>query len=227
LGRVLREAGVHLLSPKTQPGAFCQVYTRDPCFVVGRTLFVSRMREPYRRLETPGLADIRARVGAEVALDDGVIEGGDVMAVREDVVLVGTGDITDGAGVAALRRHLEPRGITVVRVPHGALHLDCCLAPLPNRAGLFSVSRLPAASRERLSPYFADLIPLPPREDLGFLAANLLWLNPEEVVSTAHAPQTNAGLRQMGYAVHEVEYSEVIHLWGSVRCTVAPLLRRA
>ncbi len=225
--RLLHDAGVRLLSPVTQPGAYCQVYTRDPCFVIDDTLYIGRMREAYRQLETAGLAELRRRVAREVVLEQGVIEGGDVMVLPEEVVLVGTGDISDSVGVAALRGCLERRGRKVVRVPHSALHLDCCLAPLPNGQCLYSDARLPEASRDVLRPFFSRMEPLPPEEDLPFLAANIVWLGPGEVVSTSHAPQTNGLLRALGYVVHEVEYSEVIHRWGSVRCTVCPLVRGA
>src|SRR5687767_2680851 len=43
LGRfreLLRSFGVSIVPPVTQPDAFCQVFTRDPCFVIGETLFV-------------------------------------------------------------------------------------------------------------------------------------------------------------------------------------------
>jgi N-dimethylarginine dimethylaminohydrolase len=223
--RLLDDAGVRLISPATQPNAFCQVYTRDPCFVVGNTLFIGRPKEPYRQLETAGLAALRSDVTRTVVLDEGVIEGGDVMALRDDLVLVGTGDITTPPGVAALRECLQDCGVTVVQVPHTALHLDCCLAPLPNHKALYSASRLPQSSRALLQPFFSELMPLDANEDLKYLAANIVWLNPQVVVSTAHAPRTNALLRQMDYLVHEIEYTEIIHLWGSARCTVCPLSR--
>lgn len=225
--QLLERAGVRLITPATQADALCQAFTRDPSFVIADTLFISRMHEKYRRLETPGLAEIRSQVARHVALDRGDIEGGDVMVLREDLVLVGTGDITTTEGVAALRSVLETQGVKVVRVPHHALHLDCCLAPLPNKKCLISEGRLPPAARGLLRPFFAELLPLPAEEDLRYLSANMLWLNPDEVVSTTHAPETNRVLRIMGYAVHEVQYSEVIRLWGSVRCTVSPMTRIA
>lgn len=225
LRRLLQDAAVELISPVMQPNAYCQAYTRDPCFVVGDTLFISRMREDYRQLETAGLDEFRDEVAGAVVPDRGVIEGGDVMVLNGGTVLVGTGDITDAEGVAAIRPIVEDQGRTLVRVPHLALHLDCCLAPLPNGKCLFSQARLPEASREVLRPFFSEFLPLDSREDLRFLAANMLWLNPCEVVSTLHAPETNRLLRAMDYRVHKIAYSEVIHCWGSVRCTVGPVRR--
>src|ERR1019366_1498334 len=36
--RLLADEGVSLVSPATQPGAFCQVFARDPCFAIGETV---------------------------------------------------------------------------------------------------------------------------------------------------------------------------------------------
>lgn len=222
---LLQDKGVRLISPVTQPDAFCQVYTRDPSFVVGDTLYIARMSAKYRQPETAGLTELRRQVAREVVLDRGVIEGGDVMVLSDDLVLVGTGEITDAEGFAALKSHLEGSGRTVIRVRHTALHLDCCLAPLPNHKCLYSGSRLPGSSLDLLRPLFSELLPLDPIEARNHLAANMLWLNSEEVASTTDSPDTNRLLRGMGYAVHEVEYGEVIHRWGSVHCTVGPLVR--
>ena len=58
------------------------------------------------------------------------------------------------------------------------------------------------------------------------LASNLFWLNPDTVLSSTSAPKTNQQLRHRGYEVLEVPYDQLIHTWGSVRCTVCPLERR-
>src|SRR5205814_1149615 len=162
---LLQAASVQLIAPLTQIDAFCQAFTRDPCFVIGNTLFIGRMRETYRQLETPGLAEISGTVADKVQLDQGIIEGGDIIVLRDDLVLVGTGDITTVDGVSALRSRLEANRMKVVRVPHDGLHLDCSLAPLPNQKCLFSETRLPKTSRELLRPFFSELLPLNQHED--------------------------------------------------------------
>lgn len=88
LRQLLENAGVTLILPQTQADAFCQVFTRDPCFVIGNTFFVSRMREHYRQLETAGLNEVHSRVTRYVILKHGVLEGGDVMVLRDNIVLV-------------------------------------------------------------------------------------------------------------------------------------------
>ena len=57
------------------------------------------------------------------------------------------------------------------------------------------------------------------------LAANLLWLNDRHAISGAACRKTNALLRSKGYEVHEVDFSQLVCLWGSVRCVTCPLVR--
>jgi len=57
--KVLAENGVRLLSPAPQPEAFCQVFTRDPCFAVGDRLLVGSLRDKYRQAEIAGLSELR------------------------------------------------------------------------------------------------------------------------------------------------------------------------
>lgn len=226
--RVLADHGVSLLSPETRPEAFCQVFTRDACFVVGETLFVGSLRDSYRQPEIAGLAQLRRQVEAVVDLsgDGARIEGGDVVVLdRGQRVLVGTKRHTNQAGCEKLAARLARSGVEVIRVPHRALHLDCCLAPLPNRETICSTSRLPDDSLKVLRRCFERVIPLDHREAELHLAANLLWINERTVVSSVPAAQTNRLLRVKGYQVIELDFSQLVCLWGGFRCVACPLER--
>jgi N-dimethylarginine dimethylaminohydrolase len=228
--QVLTDHGVTLLSAATQANAFCQVFTRDPCFAIGDTLFVGSLRDAYRHPETAGLAELRREVGKVIDLSgDGVtIEGGDVMVLDHGRrALVGMNRHTNEAGCDKLAAHLARSGIDVIRVPHRALHLDCCMAPLPNGEALYCASKLPDSSVKVLREFFAPalLIRLDPNEAEKCLAANLFWIDERKVVSNKEAVQTNERLRNKGYEVVELDLSDLVHLWGSFRCVVCPLER--
>jgi N-dimethylarginine dimethylaminohydrolase len=226
---VLARHGVTFVAPARIEGAYCQIFTRDPCFVVDDQLFVGVMADDFRTLEVAGLGPIRNRYRARATdlIDADVrIEGGDVILIKAGAtVLVGTNRNTNAQGVLALARHIEPGGARVVEVPHRALHLDCVLAPLPNGEALFMPERLPRESFERVRPLFKAMHPLHPHESHRKLAANLLWIDPETVVSSPGAPRTNRQLRDMGYRVVEVPFDDVVKKWGSFRCVVGPLER--
>jgi N-dimethylarginine dimethylaminohydrolase len=110
-------------------------------------------------------------------------------------------------------------------VPHRALHLDCCLAPLPKGEALVAADTLPPETLSLLGAHFRKLIPLDRREAILHLAANLLWLDQTQVVSSVAARKTNHVLRSMGYEVHELDFTALTAMWGSFRCVTCPILR--
>jgi len=225
---LLKEIGVNLLFPEVQDNAFCQVFTRDPCFVIGNTLFIGSLCDTYRHPETSGLSNIFSQVEQIIDLrgDGALIEGGDVMILKNaSVVLVGTHRHTNEIGFEKLRNHLYKNDIETVRVLHKALHLDCCLSPLPDQTALYALNKLPESSRDLLANYFDSIYPLDKSESELNLAANLFWINAKTVISNIHASKTNAFLRDKGYKVYEIDFSEFIATWGSFRCVTCPIYR--
>jgi N-dimethylarginine dimethylaminohydrolase len=226
--KLLARFGVEILAPSVVDGDTAQLFTRDPCFVVGSTLFLGQLRDAHRDGEvdalppvcrsTPSLVDLRQ--------EDATIEGGDVLVLDSGrKVLVGTSRHTNDAGFGLLSDALTARGIEVVRVPHRRLHLDCCIAPLPDGSALFHHRSLPAESVKVLKSVFKELTPLDRGEADRYLAANLLWLDRENVVSGVQAKKTNARLRTMGFTVHELDFTNVKRMWGSFRCVTCPIRR--
>ena len=226
--KLLTFHGVTLVHPQAQPGAFCQVFTRDPCFAVGDTLYLGSLRDAYRHPEVAGLVPIGQQVSKVASLggSGARIEGGDVMVLKGGrLVLVGMNRHTNEAGIQNLSGHLAAAGANVVRVPHRALHLDCCLAPLPTGEALVAADHLPPESVSLLGIHFRELIPLDRREAALQLAANFLWLDETQVVSSAAARKTNHLLRSRGYEVHELDFTALVNMWGSFRCVTCPILR--
>jgi N-dimethylarginine dimethylaminohydrolase len=84
---------------------------------------------------------------------------------------------------------------------------------------------LPESSVRLLKRCFEQMIPLDPEEAALHLAANLFWLDGARVISSVKARKTNALLARRGFHVIELDYSELVALWGSFRCTVCPVER--
>lgn len=226
--KVLAENGVTLLAPATQAEAFCQIFTRDPCFAIGDTLVVGSLRDKYRQAEIAGLSELRRQFAKVINLsgDGATIEGGDVVVLDEGRrVLVGMNRHTNEAGLRKLTAALAVSGVEVLKVPHRALHLDCCLAPLPDRGALCAAVNLPAESMDILERCFVEVIPLDPDEAACHLAANIFWIDRRRVVSNSATRNTNELLRRRGYHVIELDFSQVVFLWGSFRCAVCPIER--
>jgi N-dimethylarginine dimethylaminohydrolase len=225
---LLDRAGVRMRFPDPLDDAPGQVFTRDPCFVIDDALYLGVPRDPHRRHEPLGLMSLCRRVGRVVDLHRGeaCIEGGDIIVLdRPRTVLVGTHRHTNEAGVRALTAGLPAGKYRVVTVPHRALHLDCCLAPLPDGDALYVPGKIPPASLEILREFFPRLDPLDRHEALSHLAANLFWIDPETVVSNIMAPATNRELKKRGFRVLPIEFSHLTGMWGSFRCVTCPLVR--
>ena len=123
--------------------------------------------------------------------DWATIEGGDVMILDSGRrVLVGMNKHTNEGGFQKLSEALAGSSIEVVRVRHEDLHLDCCLAPLPNGEALCDSRTLPDASVSSLGKYFGRLIALDQDESDTHLAANVLWLDNRRVVSAVKTKKT-------------------------------------
>ena len=226
--KLLMDHGVSLLSPETHKDALFQVFARDPCFAIGETLFVGGLRDPWRHPETTGLRDICTRFERVIDLsgERATIEGGDIMVLDSGRrALVGMNKHTNEGGVRNLSDALVGSGIEVVRVPHEAIHLDCCLTPLPNGEALYAPGKLPESSVSGLAKYFGRLTALDTEEVSVRLAANVFWLDERRVVSGVETKKTNTLLREMGYEVIELDFSDLVNNWGSFRCTVCPIER--
>jgi N-dimethylarginine dimethylaminohydrolase len=223
----LKFSGVEVLPPKSQTAAFCQVFTRDPCFAVRDTLFLGSLRDPYRSPEVAGLVDIARESSAVATLwgNGAIIEGGDVFVIDDGkTVLVGMHRHTNQSGFDRLAQHFRGRGVEVVAVPHKALHLDCCFAPLPSGEALIASKKLSDEGCQLLDRRFR-LIELDSVEASIHLAANLLWLDERRVVSGSAVRKTNELLRSKGYEVYEMDFSQLVCMWGSFRCVTCPLVR--
>ena len=103
--------------------------------------------------------------------------------------------------------------------------MDCCLAPLPNGEALYASALLPDSSVSKVAMYFSKLTALDADEAARHLAANIFWLDPQRVVTAVATRKTNALLREKGYEVIELDFSDLIAQLGSFRCVVCPIER--
>jgi dimethylargininase len=170
-------------------------------------------------LTRPGAEERRAEVGAaeaavrELGLDiarieaPGTLDGGDVLQVG-DTVYVGRGGRTNGEGIRQLRRHLAPRGRTVVPVPlKQVLHLKSAVTALPD-------DTLIAAD-----PELVDTTPLPtlrrvPEEG----GAHVVPIGGGAVLMAASAPRSAALFEDLGFDVVAVDVGEFEKMEGCVTC---------
>jgi dimethylargininase len=225
---LLEDFHVRLITPEAVDGVPSQIFTRDPLFVVGRKVFTASLLDEHRAIELDGLQPVLPKLPTAIDLgdEDVVIEGGDVMVLHDGKdVLVGTNLNSNEAGYRALVDALADMDSRVHQIRHNRLHLDCCLAPLPDGSALYHRRGISRRAVSALSKLFRELIPLDPDEAMRSLAANLLWLDRKHVISNERARRTNERLSRMGYTVHALDFTNVTRMWGSFRCATCPIHR--
>jgi N-dimethylarginine dimethylaminohydrolase len=122
------------------------------------------------------------------------------------------------ADCLAGRAEVRPLALTAQSV-----HLDLVFNILPGEAALVYPPAFGAAALEELGRQY-DLIEVNSFEQL-LLGTNLLALSPRQVVVDARQRRLQSLLRDRGLEVLALEYSEVIKLGGSFRCSTFPLVR--
>jgi len=221
LERILSAHGVEILTPLdiTKPRGY---WARDPLYVVDQHAFVApqhgRRREEYELMQ-------------ELLQDEGIphttvkVDGGDVLLPDRSRLFVGLHGRSEEEADVVCDEIAAVTHRIVVAVHHTGVHLDTCIAPLPDHRLLMHPDRITTQSRLRLEEIFGRSqireVTSPPTANDPIL--NLLWLNPTTVL----APVNGIGdlLRGDGYTVIEMEGGEKKD--GNARCAVAPLIRRS
>ncbi|WP_127841994.1 dimethylarginine dimethylaminohydrolase family protein [Actinomyces wuliandei] len=223
----LREAGVTVHTLDALKDVSVQLYPRDIAFAVDDVLFLARSVDPVRRREQRALYPLLAEVSRVVPLDDGYIEGGDVI-VTDDVVLVGLSEATDLKGVGSLRRAFARAGIDREIVPiefshRGVVHLDTKLTLVGPGLGYVYSPALAPRSRDKV----AELLNLieATEEEMLALMVNTVALAPDRVIIDERATRLGRKLASHGITPVPLKFTEVTRFPGGFRCATLPLVR--
>ncbi|MEM7059953.1 MAG: arginine deiminase family protein [Pseudomonadota bacterium] len=194
------------------------MYTRDTAFVIGDSLYFSKIRELPERT---GEIDLVRAALPEVPMVEipGKIEGGDVMP-DGDIVFVGLGTRTDPAAAEALGAYVNVRPIAL---GPSVMHLDTRMTILPGRRALICPDPFQDDDLAMLADRFT-LIEVTAAEAKA-MATNVFVVNPETVVVHSGFPRIIGAIRDQGLNVELVDWSEPNALLGSFRCATMPLTR--
>jgi N-dimethylarginine dimethylaminohydrolase len=211
---------VHLIEPK--PGLVHQAYTRDTAFVVRDQLYFSNSRAFKER---DGEIDLLKKLLIDLGitalseLKEGSIDGGDVL-VDPRGIWVGNGSRSEDKTIQELLSYEHGKELVL---GDNVMHLDTRLTLLPRGYALIIAEAFKKADFEMLKDRYNLLFVLP--EEAIDLATNVLVVNPETIFSPTQNARVNEMLKNEGFNVEEVDYSEPIALCGSFRCTTLPLVR--
>ena len=184
------------------------VFVEDTVVMVGGTAVITNPGAAPRRPETLGTSvTVRALGYPTAAIEDGHLEGGDVLKIG-GTVYVGRTARTDAAGVAALRRICAPLGHRVVAVPTTkVLHLKSAVTALPDGT---VIGYPPLVDDPGFWPHFR---PMP--EEGG---SHVVDLGAGRLLMAASAPRSADLIADLGFTPIPVDISEFEKLEGCVTC---------
>lgn len=200
-----------------------QVFTRDIGFTLGNDIFIAEMASDIREGEEDTLERwLKSSNTLFQKLRANKIEGGDVIIDR-NTVFVGISSRTSIEAVRELATKLPDHEIIPVPFNEKYLHLDCVFNILSPKVGLLFPEALDAETIEMLSGKY-KLIEVSEEEQFT-MGTNVLSIGDKKVFSLPQNTKVNEQIREHGFNVIEVEFSEIIKSGGSFRCCSMPVER--
>ena len=242
---VLEKYNVNILRPKNIYG-INQIFTRDIAFVIENKLILPNIIKD-RVEELTAISYILDQVNTcnVIKTPSNVrVEGGDVL-VCNDHIFVGYSEKEDFDKYIVSRTNRlainflsqnfpakEVKGFELnksdVNPRNNALHLDCCFQPIgKDKAIIHKAGFKRAEDIEYLANYFGaeNLIEIN-TEEMYNMNANVFSISEKVIVSDRNFTSLNYKLKQYGFTVEEISYSEIGKMSGLLRCSTMPLVRR-
>ena len=220
---VLTENGVavYMLPPgESKPE---QVFTRDIGFSIGNRLFISQMASDIRQGEEEVLSKWLSENGwPHEKLSTNEIEGGDVI-IDGNKVFVGLSSRTSEAAVKQLQEQLTGYEIIPIPFDEKYLHLDCVFNILSSEDALIFPEALEEKTVQMLKGMYRTIEVN--AEEQFTMGTNVLSIGNRKVLSLPINKEVNERMRERGYTVIEVDFSEIIKSGGSFRCCSLPIKR--
>ena len=222
-----------------------QIFTRDIGFVIEDKFIIPTILWNRRR-EIDGIEYIIEKIGKDNVLvaPKGIrIEGGDVMPWHNHLFVGFSGhpefdefvvSRTNREGVDFLRETFSNKEVRAFELRksdtnpmENALHLDCCFQPIGTHMAII----YPGGFKHRedfeyLADFFGrDNIIEISKKEMYDMNSNIFSISPDVIVSEVGFDRLNGILRDRGFTVETVKYSETAKMEGLLRCSTLPLLR--
>mgnify|MGYP001397961942 FL=1 len=242
---VLEKYHVKVYRPKII-SQYNQIFSRDIAFVIDDQLIVPNILED-RALEYDALMPFVKQIRPEFIKKmppSAYAEGGDVILDKE-YIFVGVSDAedfkkytvarTNYKGVSFLEQTFPLRKIKSFELNKSdhnsydnALHLDCCFQPIGSgMAILYSGGfKYDEDVAFIVHHYGKENIIEITKEEMYHMNSNIFSISPKVIVSNDALTRLNSTLRQKGFIVEEIPYSEVSKMGGLLRCSTLPLRRK-
>ncbi len=244
IAQVFKKYGVKVYRPHSIKD-YNQIFSRDIAFVIEDKFIIANILED-RSMEIEAIEQVIKQIDPSKIIEfpeNAHIEGGDVMPWG-DYIFVGAyyGDdypsfITARTNLNAVKHlqklfpHKKVKSFNLKKsntvAEDNALHLDCCFQPLgKGKAIIHKEGFLIEEEYQWLVDFFGkeNCFHIT-KQEMYNMNSNIFSISPEVVISEKNFTRLNAWLREQGFTVEEVPYSEISKQEGLLRCTTMPLVR--
>ncbi|MAU71946.1 MAG: amidinotransferase [Pseudozobellia sp.] len=241
--KVFRKYDVEVFRPEVIENCN-QIFSRDIAFVIGDKLIIANIL-PDREQEVEAILHVLEEIDEQHIIrppEEVHVEGGDVMPWN-DYIFIGTYTAddyathitarTNKAAVEFISQLFSQKKIKSFELRksknarENALHLDCCFQPLgKGKAILHRKGFLVEDEYQWLVDFFGkENIFEISADEMYHMYSNVFSISPDVVVSERNFTRLNNWLRENGFTVEEIPYSEIAKQEGLLRCSTLPLVR--
>ena len=206
---LLREAGVEVhLARHAVPGDPDAIYVCDPALLRDDGVMLLRPGKLGRREEPHALRLDLEALGIPITSEmssPATAEGGDLVWIDEDTLLVGRGLRTNAAGVAALRDAFPEAEVIAFDLPYAngpesCFHLMSLLSPLADDLVVAYPPLMPVALMELLADRGIQVVPVPD-DEFESMGPNVLAVAPRRAIALQGNPITRRRMEAAGVDV--------------------------
>jgi len=212
--QALANAGFALIRLPELPAHPDGVFVEDTAILLDGHAVITRPREPSRASETESTAAALASHFDVLCLDDGHLDGGDVLRIGR-TLYVGNSSRTDRNGFEALRQVADRLGWHVIEVPvRGCLHFKTAATYLGADASGTPVLLHNPAWVDGSVFMQVDRLEVDHEEPA---ASNVLHAG-DQLIAPAGYPRTMQKLMARGFAPEQVDISELEKAEAGLTC---------
>ena len=244
LVKVFEKYNIKVFRPENIKG-LNQIFSRDIAFAIEDKLVLPNIIED-RKQEVEAISEVLNLVDKSDIVqmpEDAMSEGGDVIPWNE-YIFVGFSEKedfenytvarTNRAGLEFLSSSFSTKIVKGFELnksdenaQENALHLDCCFQPIgENSAILYKGGFKNKSDVDFLVNYFGkeNIIEIT-KNEMYNMNSNVFSVSEKVIISEKGFTRLNEVLRNKGFIVEEVPYSEISKMEGLLRCSTMPLIR--
>jgi N-dimethylarginine dimethylaminohydrolase len=242
--KVFKKYNVDVLRPDNIKN-LNQVFSRDIAFVIDNKIIIPNIINE-RKKEIDGVESIIEKIDSKnivILSEESSIEGGDIIVHNEDIFIGYSNNEdfdkyqvarTNEKAVFDIKDLFPKKNIFAFELnksdrdpKENALHLDCCFQPIgKGMAILYEGGFKNKSDIILLESYFGtnNLIRIT-KEEMYNMNSNVFSISENVIVSEKNFYRLNSILRESGFYIEEINFSEIAKMEGLLRCATLPLIR--